>query len=609
MHTRISWRPLLTSLALLLGLAHAAAGFELTPQSSISLYSRLTDKATQTTLQAAGDFLAATLGQMTGWKLPVQVVTEPPAGGICLAVTGYDPEKPADLERYTITATEAQLTIASPTAIGVRHGVMAFLHSQGCRWLMPSPKWWIIPQVDALRVTGKWESAPVFASRRIWYAYGTGGRKDLQDYYNVWAQAGLLGAARPLSTGHSYGGIIDRNKAEFAQHPEYLAKGKDGKPDPTKVAAAQKFCYSNPGLRALCLRDRIALLKAERATNPLSYMVSMDPSDGQGTCDCAECAALGGTTERVLSLANHVARGLREEIPGAWVGLYAYSSHRMPPTIPLEPNIHIEVAMAFNQTGLTYDELIEQWGKKAGSIGIREYYGVEAWDWGLPGRLRGGDVAYHQRTIPNFLQHGAVSLNAETNANWGGQALGLYVAARMLWDPKVDVDAVVEEFLTAAYGTAAPRMRELYAYFDTFGMRSPALTEAERRKMLDLAFAALNATADPACKARIVDMLAYLVYVDHYTRFGKGENSTGDDAYYARLKALMTYAHRIESRNVMHTYALARRLCNGWVRNRMEFHLTNKDCVWKVGEQYTDEEIVAMAEKLRAAYAAEAGGA
>ena len=36
----------------------------------------------------------------------------------------------------------------------------------------------------------------------------------------------------------------------------------------------------------------------------------------------------------------------------------------------------------------------------------------------------------------------------------------------------------------------------------------------------------------------------------------------------------------------------------------MEFHLQNKDCVWKVGEQYTDEEIVAMAEKLRAEYAA-----
>jgi len=333
----------------------------------------------------------------------------------------------------------------------------------------------------------------------------------------------------------------------------------------------------------------------------------MDPSDGGGTCECADCAALGSTTDRVFSLANYVAHGLREAIPGAWVGLYAYSSHQMPPTIQLEPNIHVEVAMAFNDTGLTYDELIRQWGEKAGSIGIREYYGVEAWDWGLPGRLRGGSVAYHRETIPKFLQNGAVSLNAETNANWGGQALGLYVAARMLWDPKVDVDAVVDEFLNAAYGTAAPQMRKLYAYFDTFDMHSPVLTVDERKQMLDMAFIALNATTDPACKARIVDMLAYLVYVDQYTRFGTGQNSTGDDAYYARLKELMTYAHRIESRNVVHTYALARRLCNGWVKNRMEFHFQNKDCVWKVGEQYTDAEIIALAEKLRAEYAAEAG--
>jgi hypothetical protein len=599
-----SWRTLTTSIVLLFGLAHVAFSFELTPQSSISLYHQQTDNATQTGMQAAGAFLADTLRQMTGWTLPVQVAKEPTARDIVLIVTPHEPQQPpahpGNLERYVIEATADRLTIASRTAIGVRHGVMAFLRDQGCRWLMPSPKWWVIPRVDTLRVNGKWESAPAFAGRRIWYAYGFGGRKDLESYYRVWEQASRMGAGRSFSVGHSYANIVGRNEAEFKAHPEYFAKDKDGKPRENLSELQwqhQKFCYSNPGLRELCLKDRLALLKENGGT-----MVSMDPSDGQGTCECADCAALGTTTDRVLSLANHVARGIREEIPGAWVGLYAYSSHRVPPTIPLEPNIHVEVAMAFNRTGLTYDELIEQWGAKAGSIGIREYYGVEAWDWGLPGKLRGGKVEYHQETISKFLRHGAISMNAETNANWGGQALGLYVAARMLWDPNVDVDAVVEEFLTSAYGTAAPRMRELYAYFDTFGMKSPAFTISQRQQMLELTFAALNATADPACKARIIDMLAYLGYVDQYTRFQPLENGT--DAYYAGLKELMNYAHRIESRNIMHAYALTRRLCNANVRNKMEFHYQNKDCVWKFGAQYTDEEIVTMAEKLCAEYAA-----
>ena len=89
----------------------------------------------------------------------------------------------------------------------------------------------------------------------------------------------------------------------------------------------------------------------------------------------------------MLHLANYVARELREKHPEAWVGLYAYSTHRLPPTIAVEPNVYVQVAMGFNRTQYTLAELVELWSKKVGAIGLREYYGVEAWDWGLPGRI------------------------------------------------------------------------------------------------------------------------------------------------------------------------------------------------------------------------------
>lgn len=594
---------LMTALLLLFGLEPVAFGFEVTRQSVIFLQVRNDEPAAQASLQASGAFLADCLGQMTGLQLPVRPAADPPREGICLAVVPGAPQeapgKAGALERYVIEADDRLLRISSLSAAGVQDGVMAFLREQGCRWLLPSPKWWVIPKTAKVSFTGRRESAPGYASRRIWYAYGPGTLPELGKWYAVWAQANQLGGARPFATGHSYGGIIGRHAADFAQHPDYYAKDRNGKVDPAKVPAAQKFCYSNPGLRELCLRDRLALLTTERAQNPLAFMVSMDPSDGEGTCYCPECAALGTTTDRVISLANYVAGGLREQAPGAWVGLYAYSSHRAPPTIRLEPNIHVEVAMAFNTTGLSYDELIRQWGEKAGSLGIREYYGVEAWDWGLPGRMRGGNVAYHRKMIPFFLQHGAVSVNAETNANWGGQALGLYVAARLLWDPAANVDAVVDEFLSAAFGTAAPQMRKLYDAFET----APTLGIGGRARLLDLASAGLRATDDPACRARITDILAYLVYLDYYMCFQSRADGTED--YFAALSELMTYAHRIEGRNVVHAYALARRLCNANVKERRpEFLFNGRDVIWKQGAPYSDAEIVAMAAALRAGYAA-----
>ena len=190
-------------------------------------------------------------------------------------------------------------------------------------------------------------------------------------------------------------------------------------------------------------------------------MVSVDPSDGEGTCHCPECAKLGTTTDRVLHLANFVARKLREKHPEAWVGLYAYSTHRLPPTIAVEPNVYVQVAMGFNRTQYTLAELVELWSKKAGAVGLREYYGVEAWDWGLPGRMRGSQVDYHRRWIPYFAERNVNAVNAETNSNWGGQTLGHYVAAQLMWNPQADVDALVDEFFRLSFGERRRRSQAL----------------------------------------------------------------------------------------------------------------------------------------------------
>lgn len=555
-------------------------------------------------LQDAADWLADSLRKSTGAELPVAEYSEEaaktPAIIIARAEAWPDLRKqaklpPGNYDAYAIITRGQQVLILGNSEAAARNGVADLLRRHGFRWFAPSPKWHITPQLKSLSIDLNVTSAPKLIDRRIWYAYGMSGDDlaPLMQNYTRWAIANRLSVHSLMRTGHAYGNIVRRNEEEFAKHPEYYALLPDGTRDSQRAINARKFCFSNPGLIDLAARDRLRLLETDRKANPDAFMVSMDPSDGEGTCHCEECQALGTPSDRVFHLANEVARRLRKEHPEAWVGLYAYSSHRLPPTIDVEPNVYVQVAMGFNKTQYTLPELIERWSHKVGSIGLREYYGVEAWDWGLPGRMRGGQVDYHRKWIPYYAKRKLNAINAETNANWGGQTLGLYVASQLMWNPAADVDELTDKFFRLAFGDVASTMQRLYTRLDA----SPPLRSATLLPLFEDLEKAHAATADEQVRQRLVDLMAYLVYVAEYRDFDlvRNRRPSRDDEYYAALQPLMQYAWQIRHRDMVHYYALARRLCNGLPiqDKRPEFFLFNKeqDPVWKQGDPLSDAEI------------------
>lgn len=552
-------------------------------------------------LTAAAQWLAEAIEQSTGAKPAIaEKLEDRPT--IVLARADAQPEA-AQAAGHTSQAYDAYAIVAQPHRLyllgnseaAVQHAVADLLSSWGFRYFAPSPKWHITPRHKTLAFDGTRHDEPALVTRKIWYAYGHGASdlKPLMANYDRWAAANRLSESNLTQTGHSYGNIIQRNTKEFAEHPEYYALLADGQRDSTRAVVARKFCYSNPGLIELVAADRLRLLEEEQKRNPAMYMVSVDPSDGEGTCHCENCAKLGTTTDRVFHLANEVARRLRQKHPEAWVGLYAYSSHRLPPTITIEPNVYVQVALAFNRTQYTLPELVERWSQKVSAIGLREYYGVEAWDWGLPGRMRGSQVEYHRKWIPFYAARKVNAINAETNSNWGGQTLGHYVAAKMMWNPAADVDVLADEFFRLAFGDAHEPIRKLYARMD----QAPALRAATLLPMFEDLQLAWTKTGDAAVRERLVDLMAYLVYASEYRDFELEESrqATHNDAYYHALKPLMQYAYQIRHRDVAHYYALARRLCNGLPLKdgRLDFYLARKEekPVWMQGEPLCNAEV------------------
>ena len=314
-------------------------------------------------------------------------------------------------------SAERRVYVLGNSEESARFGIADLLRRWGFRWFAPSKKWHVTPRLRDLPVDLTVVESPQLIERRIWYAYGMSGddlRPRLLDYQR-WAAANRLTLRGLTRTGHSYGNIIGRNTKAFANNPQLSAMQEDGSRDQTSVPNARKFCFSNPDLIDLVAQDRRQLLEINRRANPAAFMVSVDPSDGQGTCHCEKCKALGTTTDRVMHLANETAKRLRAQDPRAWVGLYAYSSHRLPPTIDVEPNVYVQVALGFNRTQYSLPELVERWSQKVSAIGLREYYGVQAWDWGLPGRARGGRVAYHRKWIPFYAERNLNGVNEGLN--------------------------------------------------------------------------------------------------------------------------------------------------------------------------------------------------
>ena len=553
------------------------------------------------TLYDSATWLAECIKQTSGAELTVgEKLGDSPS--IVLARADAWPElsqqaklKPNTYDAYCIRTTKDHVYVLGHSEAATRHGVADLLRRWGWRWFAPSPRWHVVPQSATLSIDLNVTESPTLIDRRAWYAYGMSGEDlaPLMKNYTRWAIANRLSVRSLMRTGHSYGHIVGRNKEAFAAHPEYYALLPSGKRDFERAVNARKFCFSNPGLIELVANDRLLLLEADQRANPASFMVSMDPSDGEGTCHCENCQKLGTDTDRVFHLVNAVAKHLVKTHPEAWVGLYAYSSHRLPPTIDVEPNVYVQVAMGFNKTQYTLPELIEKWSEKVGSIGLREYYGVEAWDWGLPGRMRGGQVDYHRKWIPYYADRKVNAINAETNSNWGGQTLGLYVASQLMWNPKADVGQLTDEFFQLGFKDIANTMQAFYAKLDA----APPLRSATLLPLFKDVQTAYDNTKDAAVKARLVDLMAYLVYISKYRDFDliRSRHATRNDAYYAGLKPLMQYAFQIRHRDMVHYYALGRRLCNGLPvkDNRPEYYMFNKerDPVWMQGDALSDADI------------------
>jgi hypothetical protein len=427
--------------------------------------------------------------EMSGARLPI--VGDAGATGRNLVLVGRSrtldglglaiPFDTLGAEGFALQTTGPHVAIVGGRERGTMYGVYAFLEKLGCRWFTAEVS--RIPKLRTIALAPLNErQRPAFEYREPYFTEAFD--KDWAARNRTNGQSANLDA----STGgkiqyhpfvHSFEELVPP-KVHFKEHPEYFSLI-----DGARREVRSQLCLTN--------RDvlRLAIEQVERwiADHPEATIFSVSQNDWEGWCECDACRAVeaeeGGThSGPILRFVNAVAEAIGKRHPDKLIDTLAYWYSEDPPRLVRpRPNVRIRLCpidaceahdYAKCPRNAYFMKNLRAWSEITNQLYIW-HYNTNFAHYLAPFP----DFDQLATTMPLYHRHGVVGVFLEGAYAPGGGGenaeLRSYVMARQLWDPAVDVNRTVDEFLDGVYGKSARAMRR---YFD--------LLQAEARRGLHL---------------------------------------------------------------------------------------------------------------------------
>ncbi|MBI3987886.1 MAG: DUF4838 domain-containing protein [Lentisphaerae bacterium] len=414
--------------------------------------------------KTAAQELAVYLKRMSGADFAVGVVTGTvPERAICVGRLGA--ELPADLglDGFVIQTKGHQLHIAGGTQQGTIYAVYAFLEEVlGCRWWtfneedVPAME---TPAIGELAIVKK----PPFS---------------MHDLFNREAQnstSNFVYKSRCLSSEQFTGGhTLCPMMAEYGKtHPEIYPADKTGQRKPNDL----HLCYTATNLSEALAETFEKDIKARNGnvTNFI-YFAGMGDWYG-GMCECSACTNIyaeetwidpdGRTnvayTATLLRMINKTAEILEAKYPGIRVGTFAYMSLEAPPA-KTTPRTNVVIWLPHLRHDIVHPVPavpanrnfrlnLERWAVLAPN-------NVYIWDYGA----NFDNFMYPFPCIRSIAENikyyksvGVRGIMVQGNYVSTGSdmvALKNYIWRKLLWNPSLDFDALLEEFCRGYYGPA-----------------------------------------------------------------------------------------------------------------------------------------------------------
>lgn len=412
------------------------------------------------------------LGKMTGTPptLVSDAAATPRAGDIVLgpgalaeALAGEHAFGP---EEYLLRTVDGVLVVTGGAPRGTLYGAYGLLEDHlGFRWYTPEVAH--VPAAKRLRLpTLDERKAPVLEYREPFV-------KDCFD--GDWAARNRMNSfAASLEERHGgkvlYQGFVHTFDAllppaeHFEANPEWFAL-VDGK----RLGERTQLCCTHPEVIARVTEG----VRTWMREHPEATVFSVSQNDWDNHCECDRCQALAEAEESqmapVLALVNHVADAVADEFPDKVVDTLAYQwTRKAPKTMRPRPNVVVRlcsIECCFTHPFETCDSPenrdfvadVKDWSERCDRLWVWNYNTSYA-HYFVPFpnlRVRAANTRF-------FVAHNVTGIfeqDVYTTVNGEFSALSGYIGAKLLWDPGRDAEPVIDEFLDAVYGAAAPWLR------------------------------------------------------------------------------------------------------------------------------------------------------
>lgn len=415
-------------------------------------------------LEAAVADLEAYIERMSGARLPRAAQAK---GGSAAIVLRAAAEGLSDVG-YRLRVRGNTLLIEGSTEEGLINGIYGLLEDHlGVRWYVPGPLGEQVPRRATIALSELDETRePAIPS-----VTGFGGYQADPPKGAEWARRNRLSGFKRYWHSHNWAGIIPTNEVE--QHPDWFALIDGVRKD--------QLCTTHPEVIRIAKRRVVEYFEK----NPQARTFSLSPNDSGNFCQCERCRALdaqlgvdpfapgGQFTDRLVYFFNQIAEEVAKKYPDKILCFYAYVSHTDPPlkVKPL-PNLmpvichtpwefcHAHPITAECAACKRFRHAVVRWRQLCPHVGIYDYYGHWEWfgQWPLVHTLR--------VDIPFYAEVGIEHLNSETHDDWWTQPLNIFVAVKLAWNPRADVDALVHGFCSNLFGPAGEAVEKYFALYE-----------------------------------------------------------------------------------------------------------------------------------------------
>ena len=377
-------------------------------------------------------------------------------------------------EDIQITVESGQVQIRGGVPRGVLYAVYQFLEELiDIRFLTADHTH--IPDASALQIPcGSYTYSPPFSFRWSYYRENSENPAFAakRKVNTVTDAENLGGKTQQQLINHSFHALVPYG-TYGESHPEYYAL-VDGKRDTNTHGGGPQLCVTNPEVIEIAAASAIQqLTERPEATN-----ISVSQADTAAYCRCEVCETLneaeGTPMGSQLTLVNAVAERIEKVHPHVKVGTLAYWYTRKPPkTIKPRHNVQIQLCSiecctlhAIDNPDCEQNQAFcqdtNEWGKICDDI----------WIWNYNTNFRSYDLPFpNLRSIePNvryFLHNNAKGVFMQANGNGlTGEFSDLrnYLISHLIWNPQLDAEALLNEFVNLHYEAAAPPILEYITF-------------------------------------------------------------------------------------------------------------------------------------------------